>query len=132
MCIRLLIRSVGLLRCEDDVERLLLENVGNEFKKGDRTQLIFTAYSFDRFFTLLFITLFLCFVLYVMMHSLSCSQIFAVPHTPLFANPCTPSDYTPTNSSYLILPYFNTKLHYSTLICSTLFYSFLSYHLHVE
>ena len=31
----LLVRAVGLLKCEEDVERLLLENVGNEFKKGD-------------------------------------------------------------------------------------------------
>lgn len=103
MRIRLLIRSVGLLRCEDDVERLLLENVGNEFKKGERTQLIFIIYLFDRFFSSLFITLFLCFVFYVMMHSFSSSQIFAVPHTSLFVNPFTHSDLTPTNSSYRIL-----------------------------
>jgi hypothetical protein len=31
---RLLVRAVGLLQCEEDVERLLLENVGNDFKKG--------------------------------------------------------------------------------------------------
>ena len=33
---RLLIRSVGLLECEEDVERLLLETVTAEYKKGVR------------------------------------------------------------------------------------------------
>ena len=31
---RLLVRSVGLLRYEEDVERRLLEGVGSEYKKG--------------------------------------------------------------------------------------------------
>ena len=33
---RLLVRAVGLLEYEEDVERLLLESVASEFKKGVR------------------------------------------------------------------------------------------------
>ena len=59
---RLLVRAVGLLQCEEDVERLLLENVGNDFKKGLPKDSSFFIYLFLFFLSSFWSSLFALFL----------------------------------------------------------------------
>ena len=78
MCVRpfrLLVRAVGLLQCEEDVERLLLENVGNDFKKGEQSEHVYSKHSF--LFSLSPIHQFVCVFSSSFLHFLSFSLSFS-------------------------------------------------------
>jgi hypothetical protein len=92
---------VGLLQCEEDVERLLLENVGNDFKKGEQLDYVYA------------------FSIYLLLSFLKCSTLIS---SFLFLN-----IFVAVNSIQTFLPYFlPVYLTFNLLLTfSSYYYSFL-------